>query len=154
MTCQHIDFVSVTVISCICKTNTRLVVIFQGESRCKSPSSWPTPWLETDMSLDLLKACQWISLKSLPKSRLKSRLKTHDLRPLVNTAPGPWSSLVQVMAWCLFGTNPLPETMVTEPWGIKSVQILNQNAVIFSQENALKNAVLPRPQNIQFYLTL
>ena len=28
-TCQHIDFVSMTVISCVCKTNTSLVVIFK-----------------------------------------------------------------------------------------------------------------------------
>ena len=44
-TCQHVHFVSMTVTSCICRTKNSLDVIFQGESRCKSPSSRSAPWL-------------------------------------------------------------------------------------------------------------
>ena len=88
--CQHIDFVSVTVISCICQTNTSLVVIFKGESLCKSPSSWAVPWLTPRLGHELRLVSRIVSeYESWPKSWLKSKLKTRDfLRPLVNTAPG------------------------------------------------------------------
>ena len=52
------------------------------------------------------------------------------------------SALVQIMAWCLFGTKPLPEPMLTYlsfgPLGTNQWN-LNQKTKLFIQENAFEH---------------
>ena len=55
-----------------------------------------------------------------------------------------WSTLVQIMAWCLFGTKPLSETMLTSHQLESQEQLLwnlNLNTNIFSQKNAFGNLI-------------
>ena len=59
---------------------------------------------------------------------------------------GYWSTLVQVIAWHLFGAKLLPETMLTycqaHPnktwWNLIKIQYFNQNTMIFSKETPVE----------------
>ena len=87
-TSQFIDFIDMAMISYINKLNTSLVEIFTGESRCESPCSRLAPWLVWRLGHECWLTSRLVNEYGMIKSWLGSRLKNHDLRSLVNMAPG------------------------------------------------------------------
>ena len=79
---------------------------------------------------------QWKSCHLSPSTSLDS-LRAGDV------ITGQWtgSTLVQVMAWHRTGAKPLPEPMLTYFLRITIQWNLNQNMIIFCQENAFENIV-------------